>query len=404
MALGAEPIASAAIVLLQLVLIGVLLGYGGQRRENRALAFVLLMRSGSYALQVVGAVSPSLRSAAQATVPYLDIAYVIGIFYLAVVFLDRSAKSRRSWIALATASLVLLGYEAYYLLDHAAYAARQTPPWQLYRFGTGVSYPTLGLLLLRVAWRERAEAPLLAGTAFVLISFYDRLLVAPGVLSDLQKARWGEGAGATVALALYAAFVVRLVMLSRGAGTFAWLSRRSLVLTLACAASAVVALAVGGDWPVLGAAAWDLALPLLVGYAILRHDLLGLDRRVRWTVQRGTLAFAFVATFFVGTQLAQNWLSARYGIVLGGVAAGLLLFAIAPLQRLAERVATAAVPQAQPAVVADRKLAALRKAAQNAARDGRVSREEEKHLYALAAEMGVDAATAHAIILEVERG
>lgn len=42
--------------------------------------------------------------------------------------------------------------------------------------------------------------------------------------------------------------------------------------------------------------------------------------------------------------MAQTFLTDVYGFVVGGVAAGLLLFAIHPLQRVAERVADAAMP------------------------------------------------------------
>jgi uncharacterized membrane protein YebE (DUF533 family) len=52
----------------------------------------------------------------------------------------------------------------------------------------------------------------------------------------------------------------------------------------------------------------------------------------------------FLAVFFVVAQLAQNFLSDEYGLVAGGVAAGLLLFALSPLQRIAEGVANTAMP------------------------------------------------------------
>ena len=53
---------------------------------------------------------------------------------------------------------------------------------------------------------------------------------------------------------------------------------------------------------------------------------------------------AFLAVFFVVAQLAQNYLAGVYGWLAGGVAAGLLIFALSPLQHFAERVANAAMP------------------------------------------------------------
>lgn len=404
MALDATAWSQLVIVVLQVALVVLLLVYGGHRRENRALAFVLTARSGVFLMPPLAAIAPALEAAASQARPYYDIAYVLGQLFLAVVFIDRAPTPRRRRGTFLAALVVITAYEAYYFFDHGAYVARSTPAWRVMFGFVSLSYALLGILLLRVASRDRAEAPLLAGTAFVLIALYDRITVLPANIRTAQGAAWLDAIGPFFGLALFVAFIVLLALGSRGTTTFSRLARRSLVLTLICAATGLVALMLGdAQTRAVGSTAWDLALPLLVGYAILRHDLFGLDVKVRWTIQRGTLAVAFVGAFFVGSQLAQNWLSARYGVLLGGVTAGLLLFGLAPLQRLAERVASAAVPQAQPYLAGDRKLAALRKAAQNATRDGRVTREEEKHLYDLAAEMGIDAATAHQVILDAER-
>jgi hypothetical protein len=86
-----------------------------------------------------------------------------------------------------------------------------------------------------------------------------------------------------------------------------------------------------------------LAGDLLVVYALLRFQIFELDVKLQWTLRRGTLAAMFIAVFFVVTQVAQDAL-AGYGPLVGGVAAGLLLFALSPLQKLAERVASVALP------------------------------------------------------------
>lgn len=86
---------------------------------------------------------------------------------------------------------------------------------------------------------------------------------------------------------------------------------------------------------------------LLFTYAITRHQLPGMDLRIKWGITRGTVAAAFLATFFVGSQLAEQFFSFQYGWAVGGAAAGLLLFALSPIQRLADRLASATLPQAK---------------------------------------------------------
>lgn len=152
-------------------------------------------------------------------------------------------------------------------------------------------------------------------------------------------------------------------------------------------------------------AALALGLPLFVGYAILEHQLLDIDLKVKWTLRRGTLAGIFVAVFVVATQIGQNVLSAEYGLVAGGVLTGLLLFAIAPLQRLADRVANAAMPgvDATPASRSEQRLSVYRGAVSMALQDRVLSRDEERTLASLAAELGIDARAALAVREDVER-
>jgi hypothetical protein len=116
---------------------------------------------------------------------------------------------------------------------------------------------------------------------------------------------------------------------------------------------------------------------VVLAYAILRHQLLGLDVKVKWTVRRGTLAAVFIGVFLVVTQVAQNYLS-QYGVLAGGIAAGVLLFALTPLQRFAERVADTAMPdvKAVSEMSGAERLAVYRDAAVQAWEDGTLDRSE----------------------------
>ncbi len=145
----------------------------------------------------------------------------------------------------------------------------------------------------------------------------------------------------------------------------------------------------------------------ILAYAMLRHQLLGLDVRVRWGISRGSVAGIFIAVFFITSEAAQQFfgdtLDSAY---LGIAAAGLLVFVIAPLQGLAERFAMKAVPMAPvetpttPAQAA--KEDAYKHALTIALRDRALTRDEEIHLYELAEQLGIGASRAMALRVDVE--
>lgn len=109
----------------------------------------------------------------------------------------------------------------------------------------------------------------------------------------------------------------------------------------------------------IGVAYWPLiwlsrvlffAAPILIGYALLKWQLFDIDLRLKFALGRGTIAATFLLVFFVGSQLAEAF-AVRFiggqGWVVGAVAAGLLLFALSPLQRLGRTVAEHAMPSVQ---------------------------------------------------------
>lgn len=141
----------------------------------------------------------------------------------------------------------------------------------------------------------------------------------------------------------------------------------------------------------------------LFAYAVLRHQMLGLDLGLRWTIKSGTVAAAFVGVFLVATNVAQNLFSTQWGPLLGGVAAGVLFFALAPLQRAADRLAQRAVPDTGGKAGASRAAETFRDAVRLALHDGAMTRAEEKHLAQIADRLGLRHAEAIAIRDEVER-
>jgi hypothetical protein len=100
-----------------------------------------------------------------------------------------------------------------------------------------------------------------------------------------------------------------------------------------------------------------LAVPL-IAYGILRSQLFDIDLRIRWTIKQSTLAAIFVSIVYLVSEGADRFLSAEFGSLPGLLASALVVFFLAPLQRFAERVASAAMPNTQdtPEYAAFRKL------------------------------------------------
>jgi hypothetical protein len=85
----------------------------------------------------------------------------------------------------------------------------------------------------------------------------------------------------------------------------------------------------------------------LTAYGIASANLFDIDLRVKWTLERGTVAAVFVAVFFVVSEGVETLLSDQVGSVLGILATGALVFLLAPLQRVAERISNRAMPSVQ---------------------------------------------------------
>lgn len=130
---------------------------------------------------------------------------------------------------------------------------------------------------------------------------------------------------------------------------------------------------------------WHLALPVLTAYGLLRHQLFGIDLTVRWTVKQGTVAAAFVAVFFVAGEFAETFFGDVFGPYVGVLAAGVLVFFLAPLQQLAERVSDAAVPEAKDSeqMTSEERLELFRDQLRFAWADGKLDKKERRRMESL---------------------
>jgi hypothetical protein len=137
----------------------------------------------------------------------------------------------------------------------------------------------------------------------------------------------------------------------------------------------------------------------LVAYGMLRTQLFDIDLRIKRTIKRSTVAAAFVAAYFLFTELAANYLSSQLGTVLGLVCTAALVFFLEPIQRAAQRLSDAAMPNTRstPEYESYRKLQVYESAMQTALEHGGISDRERQMLNSLIASLGIDAGAAAAL-------
>lgn len=176
----------------------------------------------------------------------------------------------------------------------------------------------------------------------------------------------------------------------RLARNLAWLTLGAMLVGLVLDATGLEA----GGWS-------RVVTALFLAYAVLKHQLLGIDVKVRWTISKSTVAAMFIAVFFIASEGAQL-LFGRQNELIGLAAAGALVFAMSPLQRLADRLAVKAVPVSIALPISNGKDDAFRSAVRLALRGG-ITRREEHDLALLADNLGLNAKRALELRDEVEQ-
>jgi len=141
-----------------------------------------------------------------------------------------------------------------------------------------------------------------------------------------------------------------------------------------------------------------VAVPL-IAYGILRTQLFDIDLRIKWTIKQSTVAAAILAVVFFVSEGASQFLSQELGNIVGLLAAAVVMFFLAPLQRFAERVASAAMPNTEntPQYKAFRKMQVYEAAASEAQQGGGISDKERALLIRLRESLGILEADAKAI-------
>jgi hypothetical protein len=415
-----------------------LLGLNFNHRVNRALSLVLVMRSLSGVSGVTGFFTsdPAFIDLWGRLSTYFLYGYQVALLYLVSVF-----PIRRKWVPSEPfGAAPFLGFMGVlwvlYALDHSL-SGIYGLPGDVLSFAFPLLFAIIPLLLVRDYLKEpgdpRREAGLLLGVGFALIDFHDALIggwqyatgnpvaaaALPNRLSGTASPLSGgfeRAIGDILELAIFGVLLVVLVRAASGSGHAKARStaRRFLALLVVSVVTAGIAIvtASAGAHPAgtfagrLFAGLWNLALPVFVTYAVVRHQLFDIDVRLKWTLKRGTLAALFVAVFFIVAQVAQAYLTTEYGLLLGGISAGLLLFALTPLQRFAERVADTAMPgvKSMSEMTNPERTALYRKQAAVAWADGNVDKNERLLLDNLREHLGISHEEAARIEGEIVRG
>jgi len=156
---------------------------------------------------------------------------------------------------------------------------------------------------------------------------------------------------------------------------------------------------------ILGVNCASLGLVLLLSYAILKVQLFDIDLRIKRGIRRSTVAATFLAGFLIVEQFVQNFFTGHFGLLIGAVAAGLMLFALGHIRRFAAALANGAMPEvsATPEYLAFRKLEVYRAAFEGLYADGVVSDKERATLDRLRFKLGIQPGDALAIEEDVSR-
>jgi hypothetical protein len=141
----------------------------------------------------------------------------------------------------------------------------------------------------------------------------------------------------------------------------------------------------------------------ILAYGILRTHLFDIDLKIRWTIKQSTVAGVFVAIMFLISEGANQFLEAELGSVAGLLAAAVVMAFLAPLQRFADRVASAAMPNTEntPEYATFRKMQVYEAAVAEALQESGISDRERSLLVRLRDSLGVSEADAEAIEIEL---
>lgn len=318
----------------------------------------------------------------------LSVAALVALAALSVLFVRPGHKQNRllALVLLCESAVFACGEGLMYLTDDP----RSTYAFQFVAFTAGVA--TIGLYVLFLGTlqnpisRALRRRPVVVAAAAISLLASALVIVRPELMATgVHRAPvgyagvWDIDAGPLflpvfmlqVLLYLFGLVVALFTYRAASPGraeaqaryyllAFGW---RDLVLVVSIGAFILAGVQLSFPASVIGAFAYIGFVPLLA-YGMLKAQLFDIDLKIKWGIRRGTVVAILGVAFVIVAEVAQNWLSDAYGYLAGGLAAGMLLLALRPLDRIATRVADRAMPgvDATPAYVAYRKMEVYRAA------------------------------------------
>jgi hypothetical protein len=158
-----------------------------------------------------------------------------------------------------------------------------------------------------------------------------------------------------------------------------------------------------GEWTdalvILGTTIPSFLFVLLLAYGILKVQLFDVDLKIKRGLKRSTVAAIFVFVFIVVEQLVSNYFNGQFGVLLGAIVAGLMLFGLDHIRHFAGRIANEAMPtvSATPEYVAYRKLEVYRAAFEGLNADAQITDKERAMLEKLRLKLGIQPGDAAAL-------
>jgi hypothetical protein len=399
------------------------------RRLNRVFALFLVLRGLRGFVRAMTIASPDPAAAAYwgAMRAYFDIAATPVLVYFAIAYLVRNRNVLT--LSFATTLVLVVGTEWGFAQDHCLErcGASGLGPLSLLTTSAPMVTALAGLLFALDALRRRGSPEAVAATyasvGLTLVAFLDSsAFLAYLVNRGVQRALDVNGGGPYVVafivfdiIAWFAAIAATACWQlgargghaeTRRAWLFSYLAAGVLVSGIAI--EAVDYFAFFTDFITFFLVGlWRFALPVFVGYAVLRHQLFNLDWRVRLGLERGALGAVALASFFLVGQLLElllnRALDADQSILryLGAAGVGIGVLLLHPMQRLANRWADRAMPQAKDAsaMTAPERIALYREHARIAWEDGVLQRKERILLDHLRERLAIPIAEAY----EIER-
>lgn len=369
-------IPSLLVVVGAFTLAGIVYFTRPRRAQNRLLASYLALEGATFLwLSVLGPSSGNERTAfavfgtGYAVWPWVLVLYLL---FLSTLPTPLVRPLRRRWVRLVVVAMGA-GISAAALVFPALWFNSFVQPW-FGGFGTGRG------LLNRLLF-----------VAAMLVSLF-ALLAA---IDAMRRARPGTLARAQARF-LVAAFGIRDV----GMVLFA-ISAFAVGTAFGVGRYSPLDLVVLFIWPLCVS-----AMHVLVAWGILRAQIFDIELRLKWTLKQSTIAAVFIGLFFVVSESAAAFFSDRVGTYLGIVAAGTLVFAIAPLQHFAQRVADRAMPgvKAVEEMSPDERLILYHQQAAAAWGDGAIDRSERALLDKLREGLGLSGEEAARIESAAARG